>query len=367
MEAHGYPSAHANHSDHANHSCHPRAGYVDVEAALQQASAWHDGGKNATLATLALYQSAGYARFPYGGRPYRGWSSLALGPIGPKCDGGFTVLGEGDARKKVCLSANAAGGASSSRRVLWSIGCNNEFGFEEAAVAHFDWIYVFDCTLPEHRYTLRTQPTPSERAQNVTEAHRLRIVQRLRAKMTFFPVCLAAANATHYVNRTQAREAGRRFETGQERRFGTYAELLALTGEARGPAFVKMDIEGWEWSVLHAMAGAVEQGGAAWPPHLRPMQIGFEMHLLDMIRPATPAPEMPFCPRPHTTCAKPGADVDRLLTALFHAGFLLVSAERTSCAHCMEVVVARVCVAHAAAANNNNKASVDEGPLLEDS
>lgn len=208
------------------------------------------------------------------------------------------------------------------RRVLWSVGSNNQLGFEEDAAHAFDAVYVFDCTLP-----------------NNTLAPKVPISPQLRRKLKFLPYCLKSADGARgeltgasagsitagqrrgeHQRGTELRGSGQRggqhdhtslrehrggeqHERGRrepERAYLSYIELLTLTGEARGPELIKMDIEGWEWSVLHAMAA----GASGWPQHTRPLQIAFELHLLDMLderwlrsHRQTRAPGMPYCAR----------------------------------------------------------------------
>ena len=118
------------------------------------------------------------------------------------------------------------------------------------------------------------------------------------------------------------------------------------------------DIEGWEWAALDGLAAEAD----AWPRHLRPAQIAFELHLLDRLHDSwirehpgfSRAPGLPYCSRRqlrhHWPCPKPATDVHALMASLFAAGFLLIAATpNRHCGHCYELVVAQIGAACAAA------------------
>lgn len=214
-------------------------GYAGVPEAVAAASAWHGPGGGAATALAA-------ARGGGDGSPAA--SFRLLGPQGPPCAGGLSAFGQQDDEKRFCMHAvhQAAG-----RRVLWSIGCNNEFGFEQAAFDAFDKIYVFDCTLPNN--TISAHGAASRRrSRETTEARQQRqaAFDKLLSKLTFFPVCLSAGHEGrrpppsrgtssqlpgHEIVEPASRSSrsllSQSGHPGSERQYATYAELLALTGE----------------------------------------------------------------------------------------------------------------------------------------
>lgn len=51
----------------------------------------------------------------------------------------------------------------------------------------------------------------------------------------------------------------------------SYNEMLVLAGIRSAPAFLKIDVEGFEWNIFPGMLSAAQA-------HLLPLQIGFEIH-----------------------------------------------------------------------------------------
>ena len=317
-------------------ACKARHGFLRVQPALQAAHRWYTGGSDPILREVELAQARGRAgetnRLIKSRADFRPNASSfrLLGPIGPACDGGLRSYGKGDLEKRVCVASFTA--ASRSRRVLFSIGCNNEFGFESAAARDFDRIYVFDCTLPKN--ALNLIGTSATLSLDHSAAGSSSNLARLQAKMTFFPVCLGHPSAST-----------------PERRYANYSELLSLTGEMRGPDLLKMDIEGWEWSTLSAMA--TEAASPSWPRHLRPAQIAFEAHLADLIAEPylvahpgrTRAPGVPYCSKYRRQCGVPAAEVHAFMRILYSAGYLLADARPNAAwAHCIELLVVQPCL-----------------------
>lgn len=60
------------------------------------------------------------------------------------------------------------------------------------------------------------------------------------------------------------------------RRYVTYKDMLAMAGTTDFPAYLKMDIEGWEFDVLRSIVDSHAQHGSALP-----MQIAFELHYIN--------------------------------------------------------------------------------------
>lgn len=226
-------------------SCATLAAWLDVPRATAMAEAWHHGEHDLEPASRrVLREVEGLQSVPNGDRlTHRGLNASSFRLLGPPllaCAGGLTSFGRGDNKKRFCLADDkraemtTASHTERPRRVLFSIGSNNELDFEYASLDAFDAIYVFDCTLPEGNISAggycaqhscdrrqpekRRQPTPMEKAA----------FDQLWTKLRFIPVCLGnpAASTT-------------------SRRYEGYAELMRLTGEQSGPELLKMDLEGW--------------------------------------------------------------------------------------------------------------------------
>ena len=186
-------------------TCDDWAGYTNVTSATAAVRHWHDGGKAVVFSPLQARQLSPGANT----LAAENSSFLMLGPLGPSCADDLQHLGYRDDEKILCMTQLRL---ATQRRILWSVGSNNRFGFEEAAASQFDAIFVFDCTLPGA----------------------IRVPDRLEAKLKFLPYCLSA--------------------TGGTNSFKSYRELITITGgEANAPTVLKMDIEGWEWSTLAAI------------------------------------------------------------------------------------------------------------------
>ena len=241
-----------------------------------------------------------------------------VGPIGPACRAGnMTSFGEGDEEKRFCMpsaepaapgrgAAGRAAAAAHAPRVLFSIGSNDQWDFELAAVrgGAFDRIHVFDCTLPGDGLP-RKMPAS------------------LEGHVAFHAACLAPEAHTEAVKDVAAGTQAR------VRRYETYETLVGLANETTPPELVKMDIEGWEWKMLDALTGGA--------PRLRPRQLAFELHAL------TWAPARRIAPSDFWRAKTPG-EVAALMAMLFERGYLLIDRrDHPWCPHCTELVVADVC------------------------
>lgn len=109
------------------------------------------------------------------------------------------------------------------------------------------------------------------------------------------------------------------------RQFLSWTSILALIGATSAPTVLKMDIEGFEWSVIRSMV-------VSSPLHLLPTSISFELHT------STHIPEIGWKPRP-----RQGPEVALFMEYLMKYGYLLVDRhDNPFCRHCTEIVVARV-------------------------
>jgi hypothetical protein len=117
----------------------------------------------------------------------------------------------------------------------YSIGSNNKWEFEEEFFRSTNCtIYTFDCTC------------------NVT------IPAQIVNRTSFWPNCISQSDSA-------------------DGKFMTFPRLNKLVGRYEGPDYLKVDIEGYEWGVLRAMA---QQAMADISVHKHlPLQIYGEFHL----------------------------------------------------------------------------------------
>jgi hypothetical protein len=109
------------------------------------------------------------------------------------------------------------------------------------------------------------------------------------------------------------------------RQFLSWTSIMTLIGATSAPTVLKMDIEGFEWTVIRSMI-------ASSPSHLLPTSISFELHTSAII------PEIDWSWRP-----RQGAEVALFMEYLMRNGYLLVDRhDNPYCPHCTELVVARV-------------------------
>lgn len=148
----------------------------------------------------------------------------SIGPLGPVCQN-LQSYGTGDEEKRAC-SLNTIPNC-----VVFSIGSNNQWGFEEDVHRRTQCrIETFDCTIP---------------ADSRPPAH---IVDRTR----FHWVCIADEDKT----------------VGNQV-FLKWKSLLNITGMNSSPQYLKMDIEGGEHRALREIIRH---------KNLLPYQIAFELH-----------------------------------------------------------------------------------------
>ena len=171
-----------------------------------------------------------------------------LGPIGPTCTSEWVSYGSGDEEKRVCgelqlhhhyhhvnKAALVEGHRESNKCVVYSVGSNNQFLFEIDIFNRTTcFVEIFDCTVSTF--------TPPTYIQSRIRTHK---------------VCL-----------------GSKTEIIEGRQFMNWTSLNALTGLNTNPDFLKMDIEGFEYEVLHSIIDSGENF---------PLQIAMELHIGGMI------------------------------------------------------------------------------------
>jgi len=227
----------------------------------------------------------------------------ALGPVLQCPPDALHTLGKGDGEKRVCMAAGglvdlsqAPAAPSKPPCTVISVGSMGRYDFEEAVLERFPAcaVHTLDCTLPESR---RSVPTG------------------LRGRVTLHLICLGARDEVVQIE-------------GEGREFLTWRSIMKRLGLFSPPTVLKMDIEGFEWSVVRDLVRT---------PHLLPQSISLELHYQTQMR------ALPWYGRlrtPHEI----GSWMDYLFT---RGGYVLVDRnDNPYCNHCTEIVVAslRRCV-----------------------
>jgi hypothetical protein len=198
-----------------------------------------DYNKRTRTGKLAKYQTDGI--FEHDHRRFD-----ALGPVLQCPSAILTKFGEGDEEKHVCglpadmASANMAGHPC----VIISIGGANQWAFETSignALPHCH-IHTLDCTVNG------------------------RIPEALRGRATFHKICIGTTDET-----VTAPGSGAYVKKGMQLRFMRWGTFTSMIGLTEPPDVMKMDIEGYEWSVLQEMA-------ANAPRNVLPRSISLELH-----------------------------------------------------------------------------------------
>ena len=147
----------------------------------------------------------------------------ALGPMGPTCTQ-LETYGTGDGEKRAC------GLSTAPNCTIVSLGNNNEWDFEEAVYDKLNCIVeTFDCTV------------------------NAQVPTRIASRTRFHQICVAGTD--------QVDAAGREFRS--------WSSIMRIINARKSPDYLKMDVEGWEYTTLTAMLTS----GV-----LMPRQIAFELH-----------------------------------------------------------------------------------------
>ena len=227
----------------------------------------------------------------------------ALGPILQCPPTLLSAFGSGDEEKRVCGSFTRGRGreqaSAASNCVVVSLGSDNLYGFEAAIVRRRPWcrIHVFDCTVVP------------------------RVPPALAARVNFHSICI-----------------GTKDEVVRKRRFMSWTSIVSYLRLTAPPDVLKMDIEGFEWDVLPALASS---------PALLPATISLELHYLTQMR------DIKWYGRLRTP-PEIAAWMDFMFT---RGGYVLVDRRDNSrCLHCSEIVIARLapCVARPATSQNSS-------------
>lgn len=241
----------------------------------------------------------------------------ALGPVGPTCKN-LKSYGFGDEEKRVCDVASLYG---NQECVIISIGGNNQWvsaifkcclgpralytlalwrmnlsieppiraaqGFEEDVYRKTNCsVHVFDCTVPESV----TAPAA------------------IASRVHFYRYCIGGAQ-----------------DAEKNVLFITWDGLLDMIKFQHAPAWLKMDIEGYEWEVLPAILAAGDRA---------PVQISLELHYVTQMK------LLSWYGR-----YKTAAEIALFLDLLWHHKYLLVDRnDNPHCPHCSEILLSRVCI-----------------------
>lgn len=162
------------------------------------------------------------------------------GPKNLQCKDGLKMLGEErDGYKMTCGMVNTPTLSTSTsplaktnfllqkkrnkKCVVMSIGSHNEFSFETDVFHNTSCtVHVFDCTLTDGRKS------------NITSG--VVVPQELRSRVLGYNYCL-----------------GPKDEVVEGREYKSYESLLMIAGLVKAPTFLKMDIEGYEYGVIHGV------------------------------------------------------------------------------------------------------------------
>lgn len=250
------------------------------------------GGKEALAAAIhqrlsdtkqhsAQITQAGYSRFDALGNVVQCPSSLLL------------ALGTGDDEKRICAPAGLTSQHRGKGCTVISVGSNNQWKFEQAVAQRFPHcaIHTLDCTVDGK--------PPRE----------------LSAHVTYHPVCLS--------DRDHVQPDGRRYLS-----WASFVESIGLQGP---PTALKMDIEGFEWSVLRSMV-------ASRAP--LPFSLSVELHVWTEVR------EVEW----YGTWRSANFVKQWMDGMLLEGGYMLVDRhDNPMCSYCSEVVLARLAAPSSAA------------------
>jgi hypothetical protein len=155
-----------------------------------------------------------------------------LGPVVPQCKQ-IETFGVEDDEKRACkLKDLLRASPPTASCTIISLGSHNQWGFEEAVFHDLPrcQIHTFDCTIP---------------VDSKPPVH-------ISARTTLHPICI-----------------GDRDYEKDGAIFKSWKSIMNLIHETRAPLYLKMDIEGYEYSVLQSIIDG---------NFLIPMQIAVELH-----------------------------------------------------------------------------------------
>lgn len=160
-----------------------------------------------------------------------------MGPVFPDVCTKMDVFGVGDEEKRYC----AGGDLASEDCIVYSLGSNNQWTFEENVIRDTPHcrVFTFDCTVET--------PRPPRFAT-------------FQERVTFQPLCLASTNYTR-----------------NNFLYSTFDVLVAVSG-GRRPHYLKIDIEGYEFEALAPLFSQLYSRFQLTGVDLFPSQIAIEIH-----------------------------------------------------------------------------------------
>ena len=200
-----------------------------LKTAIVHREEWGRGREPFTMLETALNENkvSHMPRF-WSGLRMDWWRFAMMGPVVLTCP--FVhVFGRGDEEKRFCWPAQPAPPC-----VVFSIGSNNQWGFETDIIANSNCVvHVFDCTV--------AHPTPPASTQG---------------RLFFYSACIGSAPG--------------------------FYDLIGLTKLAHAvPTLLKMDIEGFEWEVLTNIMETSARHRRDTGEDIFPQQIAVEMHYFE--------------------------------------------------------------------------------------
>ena len=193
---------------------------------------------------------------------------------------------------------------------IFSIGSNNEWGFEKEVIklAPNCTTHTFDCTMDPY-------------------------LKPRRRRIKFYKLCLDGREPfqPQQQNETRYRPTGETHHTLREKHstslYRSYLDLWTTTGIPQAPRILKMDIEGFEYDVLLSTLKGT-------PSHIWPEQISMEVHW------ASRMVDLSWMLRTRTA-----GEMSLFFAALFNVGgYMPVFREffPIGCPSCMEVLLVRI-------------------------
>ncbi|KAL7530922.1 hypothetical protein ACHAWF_003561 [Thalassiosira exigua] len=211
--------------------------------------------------------------------------AASMGPVGPSCTNKVVFWKGTHEEKFLCAPAIQKGRSTVEGECnILSIGSNDEWGFETDVLRKLPGCktHTFDCTLGENG--------PRKKPDN--------------DNAQFYPYCIGSDNARP--------------------EYLPYERILNTTGSKVPPKFLKMDVEGFEYDVLHALLSS--------DPSVLPEQIALEVHW------ATRMVDVPWMMRTRTA-----AEIAMFFGGLFNRGGYIVTNVKIfdGCYPCSEVLLVR--------------------------
>ena len=221
-----------------------------------------------------------------------------MGPVGPYCSNMITFSPESYEEKKLCIQQKGLTPQPRNDECnILSLGSNDQWGFEIEVTQQLPGcvIHTFDCTLKDN--------TPRKKPQN--------------DDINFYPYCIGSSDNQGPTHLTYDK-LWDAVMTRQNKTEGTKKSTIITV--------LKMDIEGFEFDVIHNMLSSSDS--SIWPE-----QIMLEVHW------ATRMVGVKWMPRTLTA-----GEISLFFGGLFnHGGYMVVHATKIDgCQPCLEVLLVRV-------------------------